>query len=234
MEPRKAQADGLDEDRTCGEAPCGYRVWCRFGNRCARSGAARGSWAMIGTMQSAKRTAVSAGCSLVALVLLTGCSDYRDGARPSRVAASVPAHCASSDSELPTGDDWGRMVGPGQVPDDFHAISVIHCTWDGSYLDDAGHRSTITMQEKRALSVPPALSASLKLPDQEFARFSNMACSAVGRAPQYLILVDASGRAVMPWLPQTPCGDAREEVAEALAGTRWTGRASYEFESTRI
>ena len=189
---------------------------------------------MIGTMHPAKRATVSAGCSMVALLLLAGCSDYREGTRPSRPAAAVPAHCASSAAELPTSDDWGRMVGPGRVPDDFVAVGVIHCTWDGRYLDDAAKRSEITVREKRAPSVSPALSASLKLPDQEFARSSNLACSAVGRAPQYLVLVDASGLAVMPWLPETPCGDARDEVAEALAGTPWTEGATYAFESTRI
>lgn len=166
-------------------------------------------------------------------MLLAGCSDYRDGTRSTQVAAASLPHCASSAKELPAFDGWGRIVGSGQVPDGFRPVRVVRCTWDEHYIDDAATRLEIRLEESRSPSISTELSASLELPDQEFARFSNMACPAIALSPQYLIFIDAAGRAVMPRLPESPCGDPRDEVARALADVKWMEHESYRFEATR-
>lgn len=180
-------------------------------------------------MQVGKRSALSIG---VTLLLLAGCSDYRNGSRPDKVAAFGRAHCASSEAELPTYDQ-GQMAGAGRVPPGFQAVGVTRCAWIDYSIDGKPDRSRIEMEEQRVSSVSSALSAALELPDQRFSLFSDKACPAIAYGPQYLILIDASSRAVMPWLPQTPCGDTRAELTDALSGIAWTERETYRFEAAR-
>jgi len=182
-------------------------------------------------MRALARSALSVGVAL-ALLPVAGCSDYRDGSRPTKLAVFVPAHCASSEAELPTYDQ-GQTAGAGRVPADFQAVRVTHCAWIDYSIDGRPERSRIEMEEKRASTVSSALSAALELPDQKFPLFSDKACPAIAYGPQYLILIDESGRAVMPWLPQTPCGDLRAELTDALSGTSWTERQTYKFEAAR-
>jgi hypothetical protein len=167
--------------------------------------------------------------------LLAGCSmvvpDYQDGTRPTQPAAAARAHCPSSAAQLPPHDDLGRMVGPGQLPNGFRPTHAVRCTWSETYLDDAATRAEVTVEESRSAVITPILSASLELPDQEFAPHSHVACSAVATAPTYLILVDAEGEALAPRLPESPCGDPRDEVARALADLQWTAHRTYRFET---
>lgn len=99
------------------------------------------------------------------------------------------------------------------------------------YLDNAATRSEVTMKEFRSPSITAALSASLDLPDQEFTPGSHMACAAVATAPEYLILVDAHGKAFSPRLPQSPCSDPRDEVARAVADLPWGQPKTYRFKT---
>lgn len=184
-------------------------------------------------MRSPRRAAaVLVGCSVSGVVLLTGCSDYQDGSRPAQVAAPSQARCASTAGQLPRFEDGGQLVGAGRVPDGFQPVGVVHCLWDERYLDDGATRSEVTVQEFRSPTVPAALLESLALPDQEFTRFSHGACPAIGTTPQYLILVDASRAAVMPWLPETPCSEPRVEVVRAINDLSWTDHQTYRFRMT--
>jgi hypothetical protein len=44
-------------------------------------------------------------------------------------------------------------------------------------------------------------------------------------------LVDAEGDALAPRLPESPCGDPREEVARAIADVQWTKHRTYRFKT---
>lgn len=180
------------------------------------------------------RAAVVVGVAAGVALLSAGCSaapsDVREGTRPTLPAAGTRARCPSSAAELPSTDDFGRMIGPGRLPDGFRPVRALRCTWTEVYLDDAATRSEVTVRESRSSSVPPGLSASLELPDQELVPLSHAACSAVATAPEYLVLVDADGDAFMPRLPETPCRDPRREVARAIADLAWTEHRTYRFE----
>lgn len=99
------------------------------------------------------------------------------------------------------------------------------------YLGDAATRSEITMEEFRSPSITAALSASLDLPDREFTTESRAACPAVAIAPEYLILVNADGKAFSPRLPQSPCNDPRDEVGRATADLPWAKYKTYRFDT---
>jgi len=71
----------------------------------------------------------------------------------------------------------------------------------------------------------------LELPDQEFGPFDSEACPAIGYSPRFLILVDASGRAVIPRVPVTPCGDWRTEAKRAVDGLGLRPHQTYRFET---
>ena len=173
------------------------------------------------------------GCAVASTLMSAGCSpavpDYRDGMRPTQMATATRGHCPSSAAQLPSRDDFGRLIGPGRPPADFRPVHAVRCTWTETYLDDAATRAEITVEEVRSPTITTALTASLELPDQEIDPRSHLACAAVATAPDYLVLVDADGRAFAPRAPQTPCGAPRDEVVRALAELPWTGYKTYRF-----
>ena len=162
-------------------------------------------------------TTTSAGCGAVV-------PDELEGTRSTVVAVASLEHCPSKQSEVPRYDGSGGLVGSGVLPADFRPVRVVRCRWV------SGTTTTVVIEEDRTSSVTPTLLSSLELPDQVPNPDSHAACAAVATSVSYLILVDAEGRAVVPHLPEEPCGAPRAEVERAVHDLGLTLSRTYRFD----
>ena len=160
---------------------------------------------------------------------LTGCGavvpDVLEGTRPTEVAVTSLDHCPSEQSEVPRPDGFGGLVGSGVLPVDFKPVQVVRCRW----VSETATR--VVVEEDRASAVTPAFLSALELPDQVVNPASHLACAAVATSLSYLVLVDAEGRAVVPHLPEEPCGAPRAEVERAVADLGLTLAKTYRFDA---
>ncbi|SDU94134.1 hypothetical protein SAMN04488544_2313 [Microlunatus sagamiharensis] len=165
---------------------------------------------------------------LCATATLAGCGarvpDALEGTRPTAVAVASLDHCPSRPSEVPRSDGFGGLVGSGVLPADFRPVRVVRCRW----VSDTATR--VVIEEDRTSSVTPAFLASLELPDQVANPDSHAACAAVATSLSYLVLVDAEGRAVVPHLPEEPCGAPRAEIERAVHDLGLTLARTYRFD----
>jgi len=166
---------------------------------------------------------------LSATTVLAGCGavipDALEGVRPTEVAVTSPDHCPSAPSELPSLDGFGRIVGSGVLPVDFRPVRVVRCRWVSETT------TSVVIEEDRTSSVTPAFLSSLELPDQVANPDSHLACAAVATSLSYLILEDADGRAVVPHLPEEPCGAPRADVGRAVDDLGLTLSRTYRFDA---
>lgn len=166
--------------------------------------------------------------AVLSAITLAGCGavvpDALEGTRPTGVAVASLDHPPSERNELPRSDGFGGLVGSGVLPADFRPVRVVRCRW----VSETTTRKVI--EEDRASSVTQALLSSLELPDQVANPDSHAACAAVATSLSYLILVDAEGRAVVPHLPEEPCGAPRAEVARAVGELGLTLSRTYRFD----
>lgn len=145
----------------------------------------------------------------------------------------VVAGCGAN-SELPVGEPpapgppvWVEPVCPpeagvgmlmgneqprrGAVPADFVTVSVMRCRSGRQRLAGKGEWST-AISEKADTSADD-LVAQLRKPSEPH---TDKPCTADYIAPPYFLLINSEGKAVLPQVPQDPCGKPKIEVRNAL------------------
>ncbi|WP_433222290.1 hypothetical protein [Microtetraspora malaysiensis] len=141
---------------------------------------------------------------MLAVVVLTGC-DREDGR--AELDHVVTASCPKMpDPYLP--------AAPRQpLPDGFIPAQVIRCRWEPRYLPGKG-RWEVVIQE-HADGPATELMTELRRPSER--SFLGQDCLDVGILVDYFVVVDSSGRAVLPDVPNGGCG---EPFPSALAAIR--------------
>jgi len=138
-------------------------------------------------------------------------------ARPLPVAPFVDAHCPSTSGPLHLADP------DGSIPSGFVAVRAVQCDIGVPPGDPSGYLVT-----QRSAPVTKALLRALRRPDA--AAWPTQICTAMGHVDsRYLLLVDASGRAVRPHLPSKPCGDERSGTAAAIDRLHYGPATTYEL-----
>jgi hypothetical protein len=145
---------------------------------------------------------------------------------------AVLAGCGAN-SELPVGeppapgppvwvepgcgaDAMGMVMGPeqpkrGAVPADFVTVAVMRCRTGVSKAEGRGEWTT-WITEKADTSAEN-LVAQVRKPSD---RRTDAPCTADYIAPPYFMLINAEGKAVLPEVPQDPCGKPKIEVRNTL------------------
>lgn len=125
-------------------------------------------------------------------------------------AAPVWVDPACPEDTTPLGIDDER----GGIPEDFVTAAVLRCRdevrdvpGDGSWSVRVTERADTPAAELVEMLRKP----SDPLPDDEL-------CPAVAYVPPYFLLVDADGRALVPAVPTSACGQPRPEVEDFLDG----------------
>ncbi|MFF3672293.1 hypothetical protein [Microtetraspora malaysiensis] len=99
------------------------------------------------------------------------------------------------------------------LPDDFIPVQVIRCRWEPRYLPGEG-RWEVVIQE-HADGPATELMTELRRPSER--SLFGQDCLDVGILVDYFVVVDSSGRAVLPDVPNGVCG---EPLPSALAAIR--------------
>jgi hypothetical protein len=102
---------------------------------------------------------------------------------------------------------------PASIPDDFTTAWVLRCRTEVRDLPDKGN--SVVLITERADGSASELVAELRKPSDP--RTSNPCTLEMVVAPQVL-LVDASGKAILPIVPTDSCGKPRREALAALTG----------------
>jgi hypothetical protein len=138
---------------------------------------------------------------LLAVTLAACGSQAPSGNAPVRAAAFGSPACPTADKPGPD---------RGAVPDGFVTAWVLRCSSTFFNLRDG---ETIPPVGERADTPADELVAALRKPSDPP---SQGHCTAELINPPYLMLVDASGRAVAPAIPIDGCGKPRRDVLAAL------------------
>jgi hypothetical protein len=170
----------------------------------------------------------STGARIVAGVVLigfalTGCSDS-----PVAPEYLPPGQCPPL-----TAGPTVSPAPPGALPGDFAAVEVRRCTYTmllapqspAAPSPAAADRGWVWQSVQRSAGPLDDLVRALRLPPPERDDSGDTVCPAVATAPVTLALVDAAGRAVLPAVPATACGQPLPEVTAALEALSWTTRA---------
>lgn len=141
---------------------------------------------------------------MLTVVVLTGC-DSSEG-RTKQLDHVVTASCPRM-----SGPDLLSM--PRQaLPDSFVPVQVIRCRWDSRYLPGKGLWEIVI--EEHADGPADELMTELRRPSERSIFGQN--CLQVGILVDYFVVVDSSGRAVLPELPTTVCGGPFRSALDAI------------------
>jgi hypothetical protein len=152
------------------------------------------------------------GLVSLAVLAAVACSSGIRGSAPYLRQSTVA--CPAVDALAPQ-----RSADP--LPADFRPVSAVRCTFglivnrsaappSGGVAWSVAQRSTGPFDDLvRALRLPP--------PEQDGVR----ACPAIFVLPVLVVLIDASGRAIVPALPGTGCGTPLPEIESALDALTW-------------
>ncbi|WP_329089377.1 hypothetical protein [Streptosporangium sp. NBC_01469] len=102
---------------------------------------------------------------------------------------------------------------PRQVlPDGFVPVQVIRCRWESRYLPGKGRWEIVV--EEHADGPASELMSELRRPSEKSIFSQN--CLMVGIVVDYFVVVDSSGRAVLPDAPTSVCGGPFKSVLDAI------------------
>ncbi|MEV0419986.1 hypothetical protein [Streptosporangium canum] len=144
---------------------------------------------------------------MLAVVLLTGCDRAED--RTARLDHVVTASC-------PKGPEPDLSLPRQTLPDDFVPIQVIRCRWDFRYLPSKG-RWEIVIKE-HADGPASELMTELRRPSERSIFGRRVICTDELIVADYFVVVDSSGRAVLPDVPRGVCGKPFPSTLDALRG----------------
>jgi hypothetical protein len=141
---------------------------------------------------------------MLAALVLTGCDGTED--RSTQLDHVVTASCPKMSSP-----DLSAM--PRQrLPAGFVAAQVIRCRWESRYLPGKG-RWEVVIQE-HADGPADELMTELRRPSER--SFFRQTCDLMAIIVDYFVVVDSSGRAVLPAVPTGVCGDPFPSALDAL------------------
>jgi hypothetical protein len=140
---------------------------------------------------------------MLAVMVLAGCDRAED--RTARLDHVVGASC-------PNGPQPDLSLPRQTLPDDFVPVQVIRCRWDSRYLPGKGLWSVVI--EEHADGPADELMTELRRPSERSIFGQN--CLLVEYLVDYFVVVDSSGRAVLPDLPTTVCGGAFRSALDAI------------------
>ncbi|GGS70096.1 hypothetical protein GCM10010156_31100 [Planobispora rosea] len=104
-----------------------------------------------------------------------------------------------------------------EFPDEFIPVRVVRCRWETRYLPGKG-RWEVAIEE-RADGPASELTAELRRPSERpfslFGLFGEM-CTLEAVIVDYFVVVDSSGRAVLPEVPTGACDKPSESALDAL------------------
>ncbi|MFL6123417.1 hypothetical protein [Actinophytocola sp.] len=151
----------------------------------------------------------------VALVLGTAIACGRPTDQPERPRAAegkapvwVEASCPATRVDPPRAVQDG-----GGIPADFTPVAVMRCREETRRIPGEG--SWVVRVTERADAPVPDLVDMLRRPSDPPPP-ADTACTLELRTVPYFVLVDAGGRALLPAVPTTACGQPREEVPDFL------------------
>lgn len=164
--------------------------------------------------------------SVLCGTFLTACSSHVTDSysKPPDADVTAPAACPRNGEGLvPPFDGKPATTAPP------HALTperVIRCAVDPAVQEraDGSLDYTVRQQETRATA---SLLDALALPDTPRPSSGNVQCDANAEPIVYLLLVDASGKALKPHVPADWCGSPRPEVVNELQHASWRTTQTY-------
>ncbi|MDP9863349.1 MULTISPECIES: hypothetical protein [Streptosporangium] len=141
---------------------------------------------------------------MIAVMVLTGCDLAED--RTTRLDHVAGASC-------PKGPEPDRSLPRQTLPDDFVPVQVIRCRWESRYLPGKG-RWAVVIEEHADGPAADELTAELRRPSER--SIFGQDCTMELILVDYFVVVDASGRAVLPDLPTTVCRKPFRSALDAI------------------
>lgn len=144
------------------------------------------------------------------LLVLTGCAASSRGQAPS----PGPPVFVDATCPVAAGVDLATR---GRIPDDFRTAWVLRCR--GEDRVEPGGGRVVAQVSERADTSATELVRRLREPSDP--PYTGDACPASLTVPPYFVLVDESGRAILPAVPTNGCGQPRPEATAPLADLPW-------------
>jgi hypothetical protein len=140
---------------------------------------------------------------MLAVMVLAGCDRAED--KTARLDHVVGASC-------PKGPQPNLSLPRQTLPDDFVPVQVIRCHWDSRYLPGKGRWAVVI--EEHADGPANELMTELRRPSERSMFGQN--CLLIEILADYFVVVDSAGRAVLPDLPTTVCGNPFRSALDAI------------------
>ncbi|SNS04019.1 hypothetical protein SAMN05216276_100325 [Streptosporangium subroseum] len=142
---------------------------------------------------------------MLAVVVLAGCAHRED--RIARLDHVVGASC-------PRGPEPNLSLSRQTLPDDFVPVQVIRCRWEYRYLPGKGRWEVVV--EEHADGPAGELMTELRRPSER--SMFGVNCLDILIVADYFVVVDSSGRVVLPDLPTGVCGGPFSSALDVLRG----------------